>query len=273
MFNFTCHDASCLYKHVPTKLVPRSQVPHHADLKGSVLAQNGDFDSLLRSALKRGISITVPQIKSIIGTLRLPPLKTGSGKSGGVLKRDMVRQILENQFPDDSEEEIARMLDLIAPLPKKKNEASRDKEMDHDSLEYIVSCLDEDNAQEFKHLVEHAHNQLLSKARDQGKEEVMKEEYEAKISKQMKEAESKSQPEDLKQELPKEAARVHCDRDRSRTPFERRSGVTARDFKSLFPKSGGIHGMSCKHDRTKRFCQVVFPCHSAVSIVWLLWVP
>lgn len=65
-------------------------------------------------------------------------------------------------------------------------------------------------------------------------------------------------------EMPPPAARAagaSDDRERSRTPLPRRN-VTSPGFKSLFPKSESVLGMSCKHDQTKSFCQVVYPCYS-----------
>ena len=44
-----------------------------------------------------------------------------------------------------------------------------------------------------------------------------------------------------------------------------RHRVTPRDFKSLLPGAGSEPGMSGKHDRTKKFVSIVYPCPSNSS--------
>ena len=46
-----------------------------------------------------------------------------------------------------------------------------------------------------------------------------------------------------------------------RTAHGRRSKVTPKTFRALLPKEGNVEGMSGKHDHTKQFFSIVYPCH------------
>lgn len=85
----------------------------------SVLQQFGDFETFLRSALKRGISLTVPQVKSILGSIGLPPLKSGSDQRGNVVKRDLVQYMFRMCFQMKARR---RSLECLMRSPQKYKE-------------------------------------------------------------------------------------------------------------------------------------------------------
>ena len=113
-----------------------------------------ECSDLLRPAFWRGLSLYLPQVTAIRRALKLPELKKGhgSGARGTVVKRDIVKQILTHLFPHCSEQDFLRMLNFTAPENKPK--ASDDgTEKLSDSLQYLVSCLDIENCEEFKNIV------------------------------------------------------------------------------------------------------------------------
>lgn len=82
-------------------------------------------------------------------------------------------------FPDESEEEITRMLDEIAPKVQRKSKQEQEFNA-KDSLEYMVSCLDEDNVKELKNILRSARDELLSRAKAAARDSAMVDLYKKK---------------------------------------------------------------------------------------------
>lgn len=265
-------DEECALKYVPTRVLLRSELPTHEKLTGSALLVTGPLEGLLPAAFKRGLSITMPQVQSIYRSLRLPALKhgQGSGAKGGVVKRDYVMAIVKHIFGDSaSEAEIQWMVDYTAPLNTKAS-SKKDKtpeEKTAESLEYLVSVLDSENCEEFKQVIASAKQSVLDAAKEAGRE-IAEKEIRATLGEQLQEAASRIKQ--LTEKL-EEIDRIDQDPSSARggehaASSSSRMGevhdkVTPREFRSLFQfANSGLSGLSFKHDRKKKFCQVVFPC-------------
>lgn len=271
VFNHTIDEETNVFEFVPTRFLLRRELPMHPQLSGSAILVTGPHEGLLVPAFRRGLSITLPQVRLIYDTLKIPPMKhgEGTGAKGNVLKRDLVRKILEKLFGDSvSKEELERMLNFTAPqntrLDQKKEPQSPEEQMAQ-SLNYLVSCLDEDNNQEFKEIVKNAKQSLIEAAREAGKNLVEKE-LKATLAEQLKRAEEKVK------ELEAAAAGlrpgVHVGGSAAGDASAAASGsrvgevhrrVTPKEFKSLFPFVGSAPGLSMKHDQSEQIVQVVFP--------------
>eukprot|EP00435_Cladocopium_sp_Y103_P027469 s788_g6.t1 len=263
LHNFSISDDNCMFKFVPTRLLLRHELPS-ALAAGSALLQTGECGDLLRPAFWRGLTLYLPQVQAVHRELKLPELKRGqgSGARGAVVKRDIVKQILTHLFPNCSEEDLLWMLNFTAPENKPKATGSDDgKEKLSDSLQFMVSCLDAENCQEFKNLVKQAREELIDKAQQTGKHSA--DDLKKTLVSQLEEAKAKISR--LEAELKRDVA-PHAT---APTPApsaasgsrvgESHKKVTPQDFKSLFPFAGKLAGLSFKHDVAKQFVQVVFP--------------
>ena len=269
IFNYTCDDKECGYQFVPTRLLLRSEVPNHSQLRGSVLMQTGPCDSLLRSALWRGLRINLPELNSIRNSLRLPVLKKGqgTGKNKAVLKRDVAFQVVKHLFPEALQTDIERMVDVLAPVTRRSADTETDADIKQHTFEFMVSQLDVENQTEFKKVVFLAREELkkAAQARNQEQEELERELNES-LKKELEEAKQKID----KMQKDMDAANVSAgsaDAPANAPAPASRCGeshtkVTPREFRSLFAfAEKNVQGLSFKHDRTKLFAQVVFPCH------------
>ena len=124
--------------------------------------------SLVKSAVKEGTWISLPNLRLICNHCGLDPPERGqgSGKKGAVTKIDWARKLVEHLYPHDSLEEKKRM---IAALTWKSGRLSGLKDKEREILE-MVAQLDEENreAPEFQRLINLAKNRL----KEQEKREV-----------------------------------------------------------------------------------------------------
>ena len=248
LFNHSCDDTQNSFKFVPTRLLSRSEVPKQLNLPGSAMLVTGAFEGLLPSALSRGLSITLPQVHSIYRALKIPALKPGegSGSKGAVIKRDLVIQIVKKVFGDSiSQDEFWRIVNFTAPENVKlqqKKEPPSPEELSAQSLQYLVSCLDPDNCQEFKEVVRHAKQTLVETAKDAGRE-VAQKELKATLAGELKKAKEKIEVlERAAAGPPREPASSSSARPglgEHAVPGARlgetHKKVTPKEFKSLFP--------------------------------------
>lgn len=248
MFNYTVDDADdkAMFRHIPTRIPLRCELPqNHPEICGSVLEQSGCPEGILKAGVWRGLSVTVPQLNLIIAHLKLPVLKQGSGKSNRVIKVDLARQLVRHLFPNASEEDFQRMVSAIAPERNKK-ETPSEEDQKREKLEYMVSCLDADNAEEFREVIKSARNEVSERGNaDKDRKALL-------------------------QELDQAKERIAELERKARVETGPRHRVTPMEFKSLFPFFGKDSGMSCKHDRGKKFVQFVYPCSLFDSLFVLL---
>ena len=107
VFNHTIDEETNVFEFVPTRFLLRRELPMHPQLSGSAILVTGPHEGLLVPAFRRGLSITLPQVRLIYDTLKIPPMKhgEGTGAKGNVLKRDLVRKILGTLFQKKSSSE------------------------------------------------------------------------------------------------------------------------------------------------------------------------
>ena len=145
------------------------------------------------SAILAGKDFTVPQLKSILSGIGVLPPSTGSGKNNNVLKKDLVRAVVQAVCKDLPRDEQEKIIERIAGETKKGPSAP---------LELIeaVSHLDAQEQGEFDQLVqgciqelEDRQNKALSKLKKsaQSKAEAEAEDNE----KQTPKKEEKNAPE------------------------------------------------------------------------------
>ena len=232
--------------------------------------QTGERSGLLRPAIWRGISLLLPQVRAIHRALKLKELKNGqgTGKKEAVKKRDIVRQIVTHLFPECSDEDFWRMVDYIAPDTEGKPKEGN-LESESDSLQYLVSCLDAENCAGFKNVSEKAKQDLIDKAMPRGKELATKELKKTLVN-HLEEKIEKLDGE-LKRDVgPRSGGTLRSVGASSSRVGEVHERVTPHDFRSLFPFAGMGPGLSVKHDHSKKFAQVVFPCRLSQSCIWVI---
>ena len=218
--------------------------------------QTGPCDTLLRSALWRGLRINLPELNSIRDCLRLPVLKKGqgTGKNKAVLKRDVAFQVVKHLFPEALQTDIERMVDVIAPARKTSaNTELTDADIKQHTFEFMVSQLDVENQNEFKKVVDLAREELERELKDSLQKELegAKQKIE-QMQKDMDAANESAGSADAPAAAPASSSRCG----------ESHAKVTPREFRSPFAfAEKQVQGLSFKHDRTKLFAQVVFPCH------------
>lgn len=232
-----------MFKFVPARLALPCEM-HVDTMVGAALLQTGDHQDLLRPAFWRGLSLYVPQVQAIRKTLGIPELKRGqgSGSKGAVVKRDVVKQVIKHLFPDCNENDFWRMVNYTAPEQKRKQNENllAHAEEFSEPLQYMVSCLDPDNVQEFKEVAKQARQDLLDKAMDQGKN-VVETELKKTLISQLQEAEKKvakyeAELNELKRDVaPHRTASSPAPAASSSRAGEVRQKVTPLEFRSLFP--------------------------------------
>ena len=186
----------------------------------------------------------------------------GSGSKGAVVKRDIVKQILKHLFPDCSEEDLLWMLNYTAPENKPKASSEGDSDNLASSLQYMVSCLDPENCEEFKEIVKQAKEELWEKALEKGKQSANADVMKGNLLSQLEEAQKKIKT--LESELKRDVAPHKTAPSPAASSGLSRVGethvkVTPKDFRTLFPFAGKIAGLAFKHDVGKKFVLIVYP--------------
>ena len=102
-----------------------------------------EYADLVSSAVFCGIWLTVPQLKQLVLSRNFQPPRSGSGKSGRVIKVDWARVLVEGLHSTASDKDKKRM--LAATLGKSE------KQVGLDALG-MVAMLDPENAEGFKEI-------------------------------------------------------------------------------------------------------------------------
>ena len=248
MFNFSVNDRTSSFRFVPTRLLLRSEVPGSHKFQGSAFLETGELDSVLKSAVWEGLQINLPELKSIRDSSKLPVLKKGqgSGKEKSVKKHDLAKQMINHLFPGASEKDFKRMIDMLGPDTSQK--PAKHTKLEDDALEFMVSQLDTENAQEFENIVKMAREKLIDGARELGKQDVDEQEQVKSLKERLQAAEDKLN--EMK------AAPVGAQPSSSSKVGEVHRKATPGDFRTLFSFAGNP-GLSFKHDRVKRVCSVI----------------
>ena len=204
MFNFKVAEDLCEWRRVVAKPLPPACIPVNFSFLGSIFQIDSKDEWVLRGALRDGIFLTVQQLRSICGSLKvaLPGRKQGSGKNGNVVKKDIALCLLKHVFPDLSENE-GELLKMLKPLMGWNSTPT--------NVEILsaISELDVDNQDAFKHVQKEALNQfeeaVFGKGKACGIEEATnaskyKEKTDLKVS-QLKEKEDKAEVAERKRQF------------------------------------------------------------------------
>lgn len=240
-------------------------------------------EDLLRSALRVKVKLSMDQLKTIVVNLGLPVSGTGAGKTPRVLKADYARALVEFLFTDETEDFRSDLVQFYSPPPRKKPTEQDSKESE---VIKLISMLDPENASAFQKIAQYAKEKLDETGKEAGKREGIADLQNALqksgISVDVhhepgqpvrvervhvkRKTDDKSElghapevsieaPEVLREdaEIP-EAERA----ERSGPAHPKRSRVTPREFKDLFPPDA-VGKMMYFHDPDQQVFKVQYP--------------
>ena len=132
------------WRHVPTKMQGGPLRPAFPQLHGmgACLVIEGEPQSLLSGAIASKTFISAANLKSLVTALGCGLPERGSGKSGGIVKKDLAAVLVKHVFPHVPEEEMAAMAAAIVTKSKAR--------LEEDELEAvkILQSLDLANARD-----------------------------------------------------------------------------------------------------------------------------
>ncbi|CAE7667476.1 unnamed protein product, partial [Symbiodinium sp. KB8] len=164
LFNFKIADEDTEYEHVPTRPLCPAALPPDLRIGGFALKVTGELQSLLKSALRSGIFLTVPQLTEIAAALELPALPAGASK-----KIHRAKQLVEHVFgqTETRQSKKAMVAKLMKMSVKKMTE-------DEETVLQMVGQLDSENAECFKDIKAYAQQKLKEEMKKAGKQELLK---------------------------------------------------------------------------------------------------
>ena len=138
LFNFSIKDDTCAFKHAPTRIVLRSDLPPAQPLqsRGWALKVSGAWEPMLTAAVRCGIFLKIPELKTVLKSLGLPELQKGSGAKQGVKKVDLAQQLVTALFAEASDAEKKRMIQSITNQKYETIKPSEEQGVTH-----MISCL------------------------------------------------------------------------------------------------------------------------------------
>ena len=153
-------EAAGPYLHVPVKIAPPCCRPRQAPggpLSWRIAGQPGDA---LKAALQQGTWLDVRQIKAICAARGIDLPDSGSGKTGGVIKVDLLQALLRACFPEASDAALATLLKR-QPQTQGSVCPQTDGEQEHaELLIRMTAALSTHEAEHFQDIRDHAVEQL-----------------------------------------------------------------------------------------------------------------
>ena len=160
----------CPYKALPMKLMPPAAVTGNLPHSSMYFLIDGEPEDLLSYNLKRGVNLTVAEIRSCLSSRGIPVPPKGSGKKNRVLKSDLLFALLKGVFPDLDESKIREM--MHGTMRKKQDDDEENPEL----LLNLVAGLDTKEAEHFSKVrhsaateLERRHEAKEQSRRKQGK--------------------------------------------------------------------------------------------------------
>lgn len=254
MFNFDVAEGQGPWRRVLVQNVPPACLPAALHSVGTAFLITSKNEWLLRGAVREGCQLNVEQLKSVCSSLKvpLPGNGEGSGKRGGVVKKDYAAKLIKYLFPDAPEVEFNNMLLAMMGWTKMPT--------DLDVLA-AVSELDLANADAFEHVRKHALNtfeeNLFGKGQAHGIEEA---ENETKRKEMKAKADEKAKKLKEEKETTEKAER--------KKNFE----LTPPDLKLLLPGNGSIKTVFwARYHPTKGFFRFDYPTGDLFVLISILF--
>ena len=157
--------SDCCWKNLPYKVALPTALPLELCDYCCVLEQTGPEQDIVHAALKSGIFLTREQLHSLwqVERFLLPAPKQGSGKTGGLIKKDYVVAALKHYFKglDESSEEFQRMFNAAM--------GSTHKAACPEDVLAAVAALDPISKEDFASMKQAAENQRDSQGQSSKK--------------------------------------------------------------------------------------------------------
>lgn len=225
IFNYSVDDANCLWKWVPTEVVPPACIPPEHGALPLQIRITGNFQSVLKSSLKKGIWLKKKYIESIMIELGIPKPEVGTGANGYIKVIDLATQLVNQLFGDEaSQEEKEFMIASLVTRRTVKPEESAGL------LLKLTSMLDPTEHEHFDNMRKAALNELQL--------EQMKANY-AKSKKLQKNRPEGEEERGVKRDCPEKADGSEPSSKKPRMDFaeqlSRRNVKAPPEFLDLFP--------------------------------------
>ena len=267
LFEFnTALGEDCRWEHVPTTWLPPACIPSDVSTGGCLAQVTGPHESIVKSGLRVGMKLTVPQMQLLISAHNLdgPPNRPGGLKP---LKVQYIRYLVDSFLPELSEDERAAICKRMGD--NKKQEMEADEEGDSaELLLKLVAALSPQEKPHFDHIIKEAVDQLEVQAR------IAK--ARAKKRAAMEEDPEESKPAQEKAAAAEEGARPRAVFARSKAPsgISAEAGDNARAL--LLPttlKAGGCgvpEFLNCRQKLLGFLCDCVASCGAPPLFILLV---
>ena len=148
------------YKYVPCELVPPAccRIGHLVCLKRTSMTN----EDILKTALQKGVQLKRAQVEKCLASCGIPYPTEGSGKSGRVLKPDLVDALLQHFFPDEAQAELSRMRQRLVKDPSYEDDDAENDAAEECPVELlrVLKSMDLENRDHFRNVMEQAANML-----------------------------------------------------------------------------------------------------------------
>ena len=158
VFCHSLNDEDCVWQWVPTKVAPACCVPPSYGRLPLVVEITGDFDSLVRSSLRKGHYLLVPELESLFAELGIPE------PEGKRLKEDLAQALISSLFPESSSEDKTFMVACIMHRnPKLDKNPNTESSESAAMLLKLTATLDSNEQQHFDRMRQSAVDELAVK--------------------------------------------------------------------------------------------------------------
>ena len=119
-------------------------------------------ESILKTALQKGVQLKRDQVEKCLASFGIPYPTEGSGKSGRVLKPDLVDALLQHFFPNEAQAELSRMRQRLAKDPSYEDDDAENDAAEECPVELlrVLKSMDLENRDHFRNMMEQAANML-----------------------------------------------------------------------------------------------------------------
>ena len=167
------------WSHVPSRPIPPCCQPPGRLTEGvaSVVAVvTGEPQDVLKAGLLISVQLTVAQIKDLLAFSHIAEPTQGSGKSGGVIKIDLARALIEGIFPDMPEQERESLIRKLGGSSEPSEEAPSDaSDGNSETLLKLIACLDPSEKKEFGGIIKEAMDAMTAKAEKEHRDRKIRE--------------------------------------------------------------------------------------------------